>query len=181
MAVLSILKAPHPKLTRVSSRVERFDPAVAVLAENMLETMYAARGIGLAAPQVGVPLRVVVMDLHGEDEPRQPQILINPEVLEASEETAAMSEGCLSVPGAYEEVERPARVTVRHQDLGGTVHTRVCTGLEAVCWQHEIDHLDGVLFVDHLNRLKRDRIIRTLVRERREAQRSRAQTVRPAA
>lgn len=181
MAILPILKAPHPRLTKVSRPVERFDGALAELAESMLETMYAANGIGLAAPQVDVLLRLVVMDLHQEDEPPDPQILVNPEVLEASAETATMSEGCLSVPDAYEEVERPARCTVRYQDLDGVRHVRECTDLEAVCWQHEIDHLDGVLFVDHLNRLKRDRIIQRLVKEKRLARRTRDRSVRPAA
>lgn len=181
MAILPILTAPHPRLTKMSRPVERFDRALAELAENMLETMYAANGIGLAAPQVDVHQRVVVMDLHQEDEPPAPQILVNPEVLQAGAETATMSEGCLSVPEAYEEVERPARVTVRYQDLAGVTHTRECTGLEAVCWQHEIDHLDGVLFVDRLNRLKRDRIIQRLVKEKRLARRARDRAVRPAA
>ena len=181
MAILPILKAPDPRLTKVSRPVVQFDRTLAELAQNMLETMYAANGIGLAAPQVDVQQRMVVMDLHGEDAPPNPQILVNPEVLDASEETATMSEGCLSVPEAYEEVERPARVTVRYQDLDGVTHTRECTGLEAVCWQHEIDHLDGVLFVDHLTRLTRDRIIQRLVKEKRLARRGRDRTIRPAA
>ena len=181
MAILPILKAPHPRLTEVSRPVTRFDEALAELARNMLETMYAANGIGLAAPQVDVRQRVVVMDLHRGDEPPAPQVLVNPEVLEASADTATMSEGCLSVPEAYEEVERPARVTVRYQDLDGATRTRECTGLEAVCWQHEIDHLDGVLFVDRLQRLKRDRIIQRLVKEKRLARRTRGRAVRPAA
>ncbi len=181
MAILPILRAPHPGLTKVSRPVGAFDRALAQLAADMLETMYAANGIGLAAPQVDVRLRVVVMDLGGEDASRRPQVLVNPEVVQASRETAAMSEGCLSVPGTYEEVERPARITVRYRNLDGAPRTRSCTGLEAVCWQHEIDHLDGVLFVDRLNRLKRDRIIRNLVRDRHRDRRSRGGRVRPAA
>ena len=181
MAILPILTAPHPRLTQVSHPVEQFDRALAELAANLLETMYAANGIGLAAPQVDVHQRVVVMDLHQEEAPRAPQVLVNPEVLQASTETVTMSEGCLSVPAAYEEVARPARITVRYQDLDGATRTRECTGLAAACWQHEIDHLDGVLFVDHLNRLMRDRIIQRLVKERRRARRGRDRAVRPAA
>lgn len=181
MAILPILKAPHPRLTQVSLPVGRFDRGLAELADNMLETMYAANGIGLAAPQVDVLRRLIVMDLHNEDEPRSPQILVNPEVLGVSDETAVMSEGCLSVPEAYEEVERPAWVKVRYQDVDGATHTRECLGLEAVCWQHEIDHLEGVLFVDHLDRLKRDLIIQRLVKQKRLARRDRNRTVRTAA
>ncbi len=181
MAIRPILKAPDPRLTVVSSPVEQFDDQLEVLVTDMLETMYDAEGIGLAAPQIDVHQRVVVMDLAPEDESPNPQVLINPEVLRSSTETAVMSEGCLSVPDAYEEVERPAQVTVRYQDLKGREHTRECSGLEAVCWQHEIDHLDGVLFVDRVHRLTRDRIIRRLVKEKQTARKGGARSVRTAA
>jgi len=127
------LKAPDPRLTKVSHPVEECERTLAELAQNMLETMYAANGIGLAAPQVDVQQRMVVMDLHGEDEPRNPQILVNPEVLDASEETATMSEGCLSVTEAFDDVERPAPVTVRYQDHVRVAHTQAYTALKPIC------------------------------------------------
>jgi peptide deformylase len=129
------------------------------LMDDMLETMYAAPGIGLAAIQVGVPKQVIVMDLARQGEPPEPRYFVNPEILWASEETAPYEEGCLSVPEIYDEVDRPARVKLRYLDYHGKEVTEDAEGLFAVCIQHEMDHLKGVLFIDHLSRLKRDRAV----------------------
>jgi len=146
-------------LKQKSKPVEAVDDELRALMDDMLETMYAAPGIGLAAIQVGVPKRVIVMDLARGDEAKQPRYFVNPEVLWASEELAPYEEGCLSVPEIYDEVERPARVRVRYLDYDGQPVEEDAEGLYAVCIQHEIDHLEGVLFLDHLSRLKRDRAI----------------------
>jgi peptide deformylase len=146
-------------LKKISDPVERVDDDLRALMDDMLETMYAAPGIGLAAVQVGVPKRVIVMDLaRGEEEPA-PRHFVNPEILWASEETQPWEEGCLSVPDIYDEVERPARVKLRYLDYHGKEVTEDAEGLFAVCIQHEMDHLNGVLFIDHLSRLKRDRAV----------------------
>jgi peptide deformylase len=136
----------------------------------MFETMYAAPGIGLAAIQVGIPQRVVTLDLAKKDEPKRPQVVINPEILWSSEERGTYEEGCLSIPELYEEVERPAQVKVRFTDLAGTVHEVDANGLLATCLQHEIDHLNGVLFIDHLSKLKRDRIIKKFTKAAKRAE-----------
>ncbi len=147
-------------LKQVSTPVERVDDDLRSLMSDMLETMYDAPGIGLAAIQVGVPKRVIVMDLaRGEDAPREPRYFVNPEILWASEETAPYEEGCLSVPEIYDEVERPARIRLRYLDQDGNAIEEDADGLFAVCIQHEIDHLNGVLFIDHLSRLKRQRAV----------------------
>ena len=146
-------------LKQKSKPVAAVDDALRGLMDDMLETMYAAPGIGLAAVQVGVPKRVIVMDLARGDEPKAPRFFVNPEVVWASEDVAPYEEGCLSVPEVYDEVERPAKVRVRYLDYDGNPIEEEAEGLFAVCIQHEIDHLDGVLFVDHLSRLKRDRAI----------------------
>jgi peptide deformylase len=160
MAVREIITVPHPLLKQVSKPVEGgVDDELRALMDDMLETMYAAPGIGLAAVQVGVPRRVIVMDLAREDEPRQPRYFVNPEITWRSEEIAVREEGCLSVPDIYDEVERPARVKMRYLDYHGAQIEEDADGLLAVCIQHEMDHLDGVLFIDHLSRLKRDRAI----------------------
>ena len=159
MALRDILTVPDPKLKLVSQDVERVDDALRALMDDMLETMYAAPGIGLAAIQVGEPVRVIVMDLAREGEPPQPQHFVNPEILWASEETAPYEEGCLSVPDIYDEVERPARVKLRYLNYRGETVEEDAEGLYAVCIQHEMDHLNGVLFIDHLSRLKRDRAV----------------------
>ena len=146
-------------LKQKSAPVEAVDDALRTLMDDMLETMYAAPGIGLAAIQVGVAKRVIVMDLaRGDDEPA-PRYFVNPEILWASEETAPYEEGCLSVPEIYDEVERPAKVRVRYQDYHGKLVEEEAEGVYAVCIQHEIDHLNGVLFIDHLSRLKRERAV----------------------
>ena len=150
--------------------MEVVDDELRGLMDDMLETMYAAPGIGLAAVQVGVPRRVIVMDLAREDEPRAPRYFVNPEITWASEELAIREEGCLSVPEIYDEVERPARVGLRYLDYQGKVVEEDAEGLLAVCIQHEMDHLNGVLFIDHLSRLKRDRAIAKVKKAAKEAQ-----------
>jgi peptide deformylase len=146
-------------LKQVSTPVERVDDDLRQLMDDMLETMYAAPGIGLAAIQVGVPRQVIVMDLARQDEPPEPRFFVNPEILWASDETAPYEEGCLSVPEVYDEVDRPARVKLRYLDYHGQEVVEEAEGLFAVCIQHEMDHLKGVLFIDHLSRLKRDRAV----------------------
>ena len=146
-------------LKKRSAPVAAVDDGLRALMDDMLETMYAAPGIGLAAIQVGVPKRVIVMDLARADEDKQPRYFVNPEITWASEDLAPYEEGCLSVPEIYDEVERPARVRVRYLDYDGARIEEEAEGIFAVCIQHEIDHLEGVLFLDHLSRLKRDRAI----------------------
>lgn len=165
MSIRPLVILPDAQLRLVSKPVEAVTPEIRALVADMFETMYDAPGIGLAAIQIGVPLRVVTMDLskpeakEGEEpEPRRPQVFINPEVTWSSEETNVYEEGCLSIPEYYEEVERPAEVKVRYMDLDGKTHEIAADGLLATCLQHEIDHLDGVLFIDHLSRLKRERV-----------------------
>jgi peptide deformylase len=188
MALREIIEAPDPLLKQVSRPVETFDDELRTLVADMFETMYDAPGIGLAAIQVGVPLRVLVIDLQPEDpdaEPvacdhdghhhhhrptlKQPRVFVNPEILDPSEEHTLYQEGCLSVPDIYAEVERPSAVRVRWQDLDGKTHEEAMDGLMAVCIQHEMDHLEGVLFIDHLSRLKRNMALKKLEKLRRAA------------
>src|ERR1700704_774013 len=162
MALREIIILPAKQLRLGSRPVEEGTAEVRRLADDMFETMYAAPGIGLAAIQVAQPLRLITMDLakrdeNGESAPR-PRVFINPEIISSSEETSVYEEGCLSIPEYYEEVERPARVRVRFTDLDGKVHEEDAEGLFATCIQHEIDHLNGVLFIDYLSKLKRDRV-----------------------
>lgn len=165
---LSILIAPVPILRAKARAVGPADAdQVRALVPQMLATMYAAPGIGLAAPQVGHGLRLAVVDLQPDDNPA-PMHLVNPEVIAVSEEWATREEGCLSLPGQYADVSRPARVKVRYHDLQGARQEVEAEGLLAACLQHEIDHLDGVLFVDHLSALKRNMIMRRLAKERRQ-------------
>ena len=165
---LPILLAPHPALRRKARAVTPSDAeAVRALVPRMFAAMYAAPGIGLAAPQVAVDLRLAVIDLAPGDGP-QPRVLVNPHIVAASAETATREEGCLSVPGQYADVTRPARVTVRHHDLDGVRHDIEADGLLAACLQHELDHLDGVLFVDHLTALKRNILLRRLAKDLRQ-------------
>jgi peptide deformylase len=169
---LPILFVPD---ARLRARAKPVGPAdadhVRALAPRMLASMYAAPGIGLAAPQVGEMLRLVVIDLQKE-ESRDPMVLVNPEIVAASAETATREEGCLSLPGQYADVTRPARVKVRYQDLGGARREIETDGLLATCLQHEIDHLDGVLFVDYLSALKRNMLLRKLAKELKAKQRA---------
>ena len=160
MALREILVVPHPVLKQVSKPVAQVTDETRVLMDDMLETMYAAPGIGLAAIQIGVAKRVIVMDLAREGEDKQPRFFVNPEILWKSEETAPYEEGCLSVPEIYDEVERPSQVKLRYLNYAGETVEEDAEGLFAVCIQHEMDHLQGVLFIDHLSRLKREQAIK---------------------
>ena len=169
MALREILLVPHPVLKQVSANVDVVDDDLRALMDDMLETMYDAPGIGLAAIQIGVPKRVIVMDLaRPEDEPA-PQYFVNPEILWASEETAPYEEGCLSIPDIYDEVERAAQVKIKYLNYQGEEIVEDAEGLYAVCIQHEMDHLQGVLFIDHLSRLKRDRAVAKVKKQARAA------------
>ena len=171
MSIRPILIIPEPKLRAISKPVEKIDGEIRKLVEDMFETMYDAPGIGLAAIQVGVDKRVVTIDTARDGEDSKPVALINPEIIAASDEVSVYSEGCLSIPDFYEEVERPARVAVRFMDLEGKIREVEADGLLATCVQHEIDHLNGVLFIDHLSRLKRDRVIKKFTKQaKREAE-----------
>jgi peptide deformylase len=169
MALREILIVPDPRLKQVSKPVETVDDELRALMDDMLETMYAAPGIGLAAIQIGVPKRVIVMDIAGKDEPKAPRYFVNPEILWASDETAPYEEGCLSVPEIYDEVDRPARVKLRYLNYQGETVEEDADGLFAVCIQHEMDHLDGVLFIDHLSRLKREQAVKKVKKQARAA------------
>ena len=189
MAIREIIEIPDLRLKQISAPVEKFDDELKVLVADMFETMYDAPGIGLAAVQLGVPLRVLVIDLQPDDpdaEPeectahgghshthhpvkREPQVFINPVILEDSEETTFYNEGCLSVPEIYAEVERPSRIRARWQDIDGTVHEQDIDGMLATCLQHEMDHLEGIVFIDHLSRLKRQMALKKLDKLRKAA------------
>ncbi|SMC83331.1 peptide deformylase [Novosphingobium sp. B1] len=188
MAIREIIEVPDPRLKQVSVPVETFDDELKTLVDDMFETMYDAPGIGLAAIQVGVPLRVLVIDLQPDDEDaepvacdhdghhhhhqptkKEPRVFINPEILDPSEEHTLYQEGCLSVPEIYAEVERPSRIRARWQDLAGNTHEEDMDGLMATCLQHEMDHLEGVLFIDHLSRLKRNMALKKLEKLRKVA------------
>lgn len=164
MALLPIIVAPDPRLKSRAAPVEKVDATIARLMDDMLETMYAAPGVGLAAPQVGVLKRVIVIDAADRGEPPAPLRMANPEVVWASEETAPYEEGCLSLPDHYELVERPAKVWVRYLDYRNEQQELEADGLLAVVVQHEIDHLEGTLFVDHISSLKRNMILRKLTK-----------------
>lgn len=160
MAIRDILIIPDKRLRLVSEPVKNFDAELRRLVDDMFETMYAAPGIGLAAIQIGVPQRVITMDLAKKDEPKAPQVFINAEVMGKADEHAAYEEGCLSIPEYYEQVERPARVKVKYLDIDGKPHEVDADDLLATCLQHEIDHTNGVLFIDYISKLKRDMVLR---------------------
>ena len=174
MATLPILRYPDPRLATIAQEVKVVDASIQTLIADMFETMYDAPGIGLAAIQVGVPKRVLVMDLQepesdAEDAPpvRKPLVFINPQILSGSQDMAVYNEGCLSVPEQYAEVERPAGVRASWMDREGRIHEEQIEGLLATCLQHEMDHLEGILFVDHLSKLKRDMLLKKLTKLRR--------------
>ena len=176
MAILPIIEAPDPRLRTISTPVESIDDDLQRLIDDMFETMYDAPGIGLAAIQVGVPKRLLVMDLQepeseeeGAQPVRNPRVFINPQILESSVEIAVYNEGCLSVPEQFAEVERPATIRASWLDREGRIHEQTLDGLLATCLQHEMDHLNGVLFIDHLSRLKRDMLLTKLEKARRAA------------
>ena len=160
MAAREIIKLPDKRLRLVSEPVKRIDAGIRKLVDDMFETMYEAPGIGLAAIQIGVAKRVVTMDLSKKEEDHKPQVFINPEVTWTSAETSTYEEGCLSIPEYYEDVERPERVRVKYLDLDGREREIEAKGLLATCLQHEIDHVNGVLFIDHISKLKRDRVVK---------------------
>ena len=160
MSIRPLIILPDPLLRQVSKPVERVDAALGRLADDMLETMYDAPGIGLAAVQIGEPLRMLVIDVSKDDEPKAPQVFVNPEIVERSDDVSVYEEGCLSIPDYYAEVERPASVRVRYLDREGKAREVKAEGLLATCLQHEIDHLNGVLFIDHISKLKRDMVVR---------------------
>lgn len=169
MAPREIIVIPDKRLRLKSEPVGRIDESIKKLVEEMFEAMYDAPGIGLAAIQLGEARRVVTMDLAKKDEEKQPQVFINPEITWSSEETNVHEEGCLSIPEYYEEVERPAEVKVKYTDLDGKQHEVHATGLLATCIQHEIDHLNGVLFIDHISKLKRDRVVKKFTKQAKRA------------
>lgn len=173
MAIHPILEVPDPRLKTVSTPVETFDDDLRTLVADMLETMYDAPGIGLAAIQIGVPKRVLVIDLQNEGEDgepvRTPRVFINPEILDPSKDHTLYNEGCLSVPDQYADVERPSTIRARWQDVDGKVHEEAMDGLMATCLQHEMDHLEGILFIDHLSRLKRQMVLKKLEKLRKAA------------
>jgi peptide deformylase len=160
MALREILFVPDPRLKKECAPVEEVNDEIKTLLDDMLETMYAAPGIGLAAPQIGVMKRVVVMDVSDDKDTPEPLKLINPEIIWESEETSVYQEGCLSIPEQYADIERPAEVGMRYMDENGETHEIEADGLLATCIQHEIDHLDGILFTDYLSALKRNMMIK---------------------
>ncbi|MFT4184247.1 MAG: peptide deformylase [Rhizobium sp.] len=160
MTIKPLIILPDPLLRQASKPIERVDTEIQRLADDMLETMYDAPGIGLAAIQIGVARRMLVIDVAREGEDKKPMVFINPEIVASSDERSVYEEGCLSIPDYYAEVERPARITVQHIDRDGKEQTLEADGLLATCLQHEIDHLNGVLFIDYISRLKRDMVIK---------------------
>ncbi|MEM8826764.1 MAG: peptide deformylase [Pseudomonadota bacterium] len=177
MAILPIIETPDPRLKQVSKPVDAVTDDLRRLMDDMLETMYAAPGIGLAAIQVGEPIRVLVIDLQelpdGETDEekrvREPLYFVNPEILATSEETTTYNEGCLSVPEQYADIDRPSVITARWLDYDGKPHERQIDGFLATVLQHEMDHLEGILFIDHLSKLKRDMVLKKLAKQRRLA------------
>lgn len=173
MAIRRIIEVPDPLLRQKSTPVENVDDDIRTLIADMFETMYQAPGIGLAAIQVGVPKRVLVIDLQEPEEEggepvSDPRIFINPEILEHSDQEVPYTEGCLSVPDQFADVDRPDRIRARWLDEQGNAHDEVIEGLLATCLQHEMDHLEGILFIDHLSRLKREMILKKLAKQRKE-------------
>ena len=164
MTVRPILTAPDPRLQAVSTDVEKVDAEIRKLVDDMAESMYAADGIGLAAVQIGVPKRVIVIDLDQKEGKKNPRAFINPKIIWASEEMAVFEEGCLSVPEIWDDVERPARIKAEYLDLDGKKVELEADGMLATCLLHEMDHLNGVLFIDHLSRLKRGMAIKKLTK-----------------
>jgi peptide deformylase len=164
MTIRPILTAPDPRLKAISKDVEVVDAEIRKLVDDMVESMYAAEGIGLAAVQIGVARRVIVIDLDQKEGKKNPRAFINPKILWASEETAVFEEGCLSVPEIWDDVERPARIKAEYLDRDGNKQLLEADGLLATCLQHEMDHLNGILFIDHLSRLKRSMALKKLTK-----------------
>jgi len=169
MALREIIKLPDKRLRLVSDLVKAIDGDVRALVDDMFEAMYDAPGVGLAAIQLGVPKRIVTVDTAKKDEPKQPQVFINPAIVWTSEETAIYEEGCLSIPEYYEEVERPSQVKVKFLDLAGKTQEVEADGLLATVLQHESDHSNGILFIDHISKLKRDRVLKKFAKAAKRA------------
>ena len=170
MALRDIIILPDKRLRSVSKPVVAIGDEIRTLVADMFETMYEAPGIGLAAIQVGLPSRVIVMDLSKREAEAEPRVFINPEITWSSEEKSLYEEGCLSIPDVHEDVERPARVKIRYLDLEGKPHEEDAEGLFATCIQHEVDHLNGVLFIDHISKLKRERITKKFTKAAKKAE-----------
>tara|TARA_Y200000002_G_scaffold60623_1_gene45895 strand:+ start:1019 stop:1549 length:531 start_codon:yes stop_codon:yes gene_type:complete len=168
MALIPIITIPDPVLRKVAAPVPEITDGIRQLLTDMAETMYDAPGIGLAAPQINISQRLIVMDC-GKDETPELFKMINPEIINRSDELAVLEEGCLSIPDQTADVERPAVVEVKYTDIAGDEKRLTCEGLLAACVQHEVDHLDGVLFIDHISRLKRDMIVRRFMKEMRQS------------
>jgi len=172
MAIREIIKLPDPILKRISQPVERVDDEVRGLADDMLATMYDAPGIGLAAVQIGILRRLLVVDIAKDEEARSPMAFINPEIVWSSDELSEYEEGCLSIPEVFDNIERPAEVRVSYQDRNGKQQETLYDGLMATVLQHEIDHLNGILFIDYLSRLKRGTIVRKFTKQARQQRES---------
>jgi len=168
MSLKNIIIEPDPILRKESEHVENIDDNIRKLLDNMLETMYAAPGIGLAAVQVGILKRVIVIDISKNEEKKNPLFLINPEIISKSKKTSIYEEGCLSLPGHFAEIERPAECQIKFVDYNGKEKQLIANGLLATCIQHEVDHLNGVLFIDYLSKLKKDMIIKKLIKHKKE-------------
>ena len=171
MAIRQILTEPNKALRQKSLKVDVVDQGIRKLMYDMLETMYAAPGIGLAAIQVGVPKRVIVLDIAKKDEPKQPMYFVNPEIIEKSQNNSSYEEGCLSVPGQFAEIERPDRCHIKYLDYQGKSKEMKAEGMLATCIQHEMDHLEGILFIDYLSKLKRSMISKKLSKQKKELER----------
>ena len=171
MAIRQILTEPNKALRQKSLKVDVVDQGIRKLMDDMLETMYAAPGIGLAAIQVGVPKRVIVLDIAKKDEPKQPMYFVNPEIIEKSQNNSSYEEGCLSVPGQFAEIERPDRCHIKYLDYQGKSKEMKAEGMLATCIQHEMDHLEGILFIDYLSKLKRSMISKKLSKQKKELER----------
>ena len=168
MSILKIIEVPNPLLKRKSEPISEITEDVLTTLDDMLETMYQAPGVGLAAPQVGILKRMLVIDISGKDEPRNPMYVINPEIVEKSDEMQECEEGCLSIPNQYAKVIRPAQIKVKYLERSGKEVILEASGFLAVVLQHEIDHLDGILYIDHISSLKRKMLLRRIEKERRE-------------
>ena len=171
MAIRQILVEPNKILRTKSTLVDKVDKDLQILMDDMLETMYAAPGIGLAAIQVGVPKRVIVLDIAPKDSPRNPMYFINPEIITKSETNSTYEEGCLSVPGQFAEIDRPNKCQIKYLDYYGEAKQIQAEGMLATCIQHEMDHLEGILFIDHLSKLKKTMIIKKLSKQKKELER----------
>ena len=170
MSILKIIKEPDPILRKKSQPVDRVDENIQRLMNDMLETMYQAPGIGLAAPQVGILKRVIVIDIAKDDEPKKPLYIVNPKIIWKSEEVITREEGCLSIPGYFAEITRPAKCRIQYLDYNGNEKEDEVDNLLSTCIQHEVDHCDGVLFIDYLSKLKKDMIIKKLIKTNKDKQ-----------